>query len=430
MISRYSRKELVSIWSEENKYKIWLDVEIAAAEAMEKYKIIPKGVASLVKKKGKIKVKRIHDIEAKVKHDVIAFLTSITEQAGLKARYLHQGMTSSDVLDTTLNIQLVQSGNILLKDIDKILSVLKKQAKKYKLTPCIGRSHGIHAEPITFGLKLASFYEEFKRNKLRLKDAIENVSTCAISGAVGTFANINPNVEKHVAKKLGLKVEPISTQVIPRDRHAFYFSVLGIIAGSIERVATEIRHLQRTEVYELQEYFSKNQKGSSAMPHKKNPILSENLTGLARMVRSTVTPALENIALWHERDISHSSVERNIGPDANITLDFALVRLTNILDNMIVYPKKMLENLNLTKGLIFSQELMLELTKTGLSREKSYKLVQTYAKKCFAENLNLFEVIQSDKYIMSKISPKKLRTIFSYSKHFKNVNLIFRRVFK
>jgi adenylosuccinate lyase len=365
-----------------------------------------------------------------VKHDVIAFLTSITEKAGIKARYLHQGMTSSDVIDTSFNIQLVQSGRILLKDLDQILKILKKQAKKYKFTPCVGRSHGIHAEPITFGLKLASFYEEFKRNRKRLVDAIDEVSTCAISGAVGTFANINPNVEKHVAKKLGMKVEPISTQIIPRDRHAYYFSVLGIIAGSIERVATEIRHLQRTEIYELQEYFSKNQKGSSAMPHKKNPILSENLTGLARMVRSTVVPALENIALWHERDISHSSVERNIGPDANITLDFALVRLANILDNMIVYPKKMIENLNLTKGLIFSQELMLELTKTGLSREKSYKKVQNYAKKCFADNLNLFDLIQSDSYIMSNISQKKLKTIFSYSKHFKNVNLIFRRVFK
>ena len=430
MISRYSRKELTSIWSEENKYQIWLDVEIAAAEAMEKYKIIPKGVASIVKKRGKIRVRRIHDIEAKVKHDVIAFLTSITEQAGIKARYLHQGMTSSDVLDTTLNIQLIQSGNILLKDIDKILLVLKRQAKKYKMTPCIGRSHGIHAEPITFGLKLASFYEEFKRNKSRLQDAIENISTCAISGAVGTFANIDPRIETYVAKKLKLKPEPISTQIIPRDRHAHYFSILGIIAGSVERVSTEIRHLQRSEVYELQEFFSKDQKGSSAMPHKKNPILSENLTGLARIVRSTVIPALENIALWHERDISHSSVERNIGPDANITLDFALVRLTNILDNMIVYPKKMLENLNITKGLIFSQELMLELSKTGLSREKSYKMVQSYAKKCFAENLDLFNVIQSDKFIMSKISPKRLRSIFSYSKHFKNVNLIFRRVFK
>ena len=430
MIKRYSRKELTDIWSEENKYKIWLDVEIAAAQAMEKLGQIPKGVSSIVRKKARINVKRIHQIENQVKHDVIAFLTSVTEKAGIKARYLHQGMTSSDVLDTSYNIQLVQSGKIILKDLDQILKVLKKQAKRYKFTPCMGRSHGIHAEPITFGLKLASFYEEFKRNKKRLISAIDEVSTCAISGAVGTFANIHPNVEKHVAKKLNLKIEPISTQVIPRDRHAFYFSVLGIIAGSIERAATEIRHLQRTEVYELQEFFSKNQKGSSAMPHKKNPILSENLTGLARMIRSAVVPALENIALWHERDISHSSVERNIGPDANITLDFALVRLTNILDNMVVYPNKMLENLNITKGLIFSQELMLELTKTGLTREKSYKMVQTYSKRCFSENLNLYEAIQSDKYITSKISSKRLRSIFSYSKHFKNINLIFRRVFK
>ena len=430
MIKRYSRKELTDIWSEENKYKIWLDVEIAAAQAMEKLNQIPKGVSSIVRKKARINVKRIHQIESQVKHDVIAFLTSVTEKAGIKARYLHQGMTSSDVLDTSFNIQLVQSGKIIIKDIDQILKVLKRQANRYKFTPCMGRSHGIHAEPITFGLKLASFYAEFKRNRKRLVDAIDEVSTCAISGAVGTFANINPNVEKHVAKKLGLKVEPISTQVIPRDRHAFYFSVLGIIAGSVERVATEIRHLQRTEVYELQEFFSKKQKGSSAMPHKKNPILSENLTGLSRMVRSTVIPALENIALWHERDISHSSVERNIGPDANITIDFALVRLTNILDNMIVYPKKMLENLNITKGLIFSQELMLELTKTGLTREKSYRMVQSFSKKCFAENLNLFDVVQTDRYIMSKISIKKLKSIFSYSKHMKNVNFIFRRVIK
>ena len=430
MIERYSRKELTDIWSEENKYKIWLDVEIAAAQAMEKLGQIPKGVSSTVKKKARINVKRIHQIENKVKHDVIAFLTSITEKAGIKARYLHLGMTSSDVVDTSFNIQLAQSGKIILKDLDKILKVLKKQARKYKFTPCIGRSHGIHAEPITFGLKLASYYEEFKRNRKRLVNAIDEISTCAISGAVGTFANVNPNVEKHVAKKLGLKVEPISTQIIPRDRHAFYFSILAIIAGSIERIAIEIRHLQRSEVYELQEFFSKNQKGSSAMPHKKNPILSENLTGLSRMVRSSVIPALENIALWHERDISHSSVERNIGPDANITLDFALVRLTNILDNIIVYPKKMLENLNLTKGIIFSQELMLELTKTGLTREKSYKLVQGYAKKCFAENLDLFNLIQSDKLVMSKISINKLRSIFSYSKHFKNINFIFRRVFR
>ena len=430
MISRYSRKELVKIWSEENKYKIWLDVEIAAAEAMEKLKIIPRGVSKIVKKKGRINVRRIHQIENKVKHDVIAFLTSITEKAGIKARYLHQGMTSSDVLDTSFNIQLVQSGSMLLKDIDKILSVLKKKANKYKFTPCIGRSHGIHAEPITFGLKLASFYEEFKRNKIRLERAIKEVSTCAISGAVGTFANIDPRVEIYVSKKLKLKPEPISTQIIPRDRHAYYFSVLGIIAGSIERIATEIRHLQRSEVYELQEFFSKDQKGSSAMPHKKNPILSENLTGLARIVRSHVTPALENIALWHERDISHSSVERNIGPDSNITLDFALVRLANLLDNMIVYPKNMLKNLNLTKGLIFSQELMLELTKSGLTREKAYKIIQKHAKNSYSKNINLMELVKTDKLITSKISEKKINNIFKFSKHLKNINFIFRRVFK
>jgi|TARA_B100001741_G_scaffold306576_1_gene300217 adenylosuccinate lyase len=430
MIPRYSRKELVNIWSEENKYKIWLNIEIAAAEAMEKYKIIPRGVVSVVKKKGKIKVNRIHQIESKVKHDVIAFLTSITEQAGIKARYLHQGMTSSDVLDTSFNVQLVQSGKILINDIDKILLILKRKAKKYKLTPCIGRSHGIHAEPLTFGLKLASYYEEFKRNKKRLNDAINEISTCAISGAVGTFANISPKIEMYVSKKLKLKPEPISTQIIPRDRHAYYFSVLGIIAGSVERISTEIRHLQRTEVNELQEFFSKKQKGSSAMPHKKNPILSENLTGLARMVRSYVLPSLENIALWHERDISHSSVERNIGPDANITLDFALVRLSDVLDNMIIYPKNMLKNINLTNGLIFSQELMLELTKTGVSREKAYRIVQNLAKTSFAKNLKLKDLVKKDKLISNKISQKQIEKIFSYSKHFKNINYIFKRVFK
>ena len=339
MIKRYSRKELVDIWDEYNKYKIWLNIEIAAAQGMEKIKLIPKGVASIVKKKGKIRVKRIHQIESKVKHDVIAFLTSITEQVGFKAKFLHQGMTSSDVSDTCYNIQLVQSGNILLKDIEGILSVLKSKAKKYKNTICIGRSHGIHAEPITFGLKLASYFSEFSRNKKRLIQAINEISTCTISGAVGTFANVDPRVEKYVAKKMNLRVEPISTQIIPRDRHAYFFSVLGIIAGSVERVATEIRHLQRTEVQEVEEFFSKDQKGSSAMPHKRNPILSENLSGLSRLVRSYVVPALENIALWHERDISHSSVERNIGPDATITLDFALIRMKNILKNMNVYPK-------------------------------------------------------------------------------------------
>jgi len=430
MIERYSRKEIRKIWDEKNKYQIWLDIEIAAAQAMEKLKIIPKGVSSKTRRKAKINVDRIHKIENKVHHDVIAFLTSITEKVGAEGKFLHKGMTSSDILDTCFNIQLVQASKIINKDIDEILKVLKNKSLKYKNTICIGRSHGIHAEPTTFGLKLASFYEEFKRNKKRLINAIDEVSTCAISGAVGTFASINPNVEKHVAKKLNLKIEPISTQVIPRDRHAFYFSVLGIIAGSVERVATEIRHLQRTEVYELQEYFSKKQKGSSAMPHKKNPILSENLTGLSRMVRSYVVPALENIALWHERDISHSSVERNIGPDANITLDFALVRLSNILKNMIVYPKTMSLNLNITKGLIFSQEIMLELTKSGVSREKAYKRVQSHAKKCFAQSLNLFDVVKKDQFIIDIIPLNKLKKIFNSSSHFKNINLIFNRVFK
>ena len=429
MIKRYSRKEIAYIWEEENKYKIWLNIEVAAAAGMEKINLIPKGVASLVKKKAKIRIKRIHQIEDKVKHDVIAFLTSITEQVGMKAKFLHQGMTSSDVLDTCFNIQLVQSGKIILKDIDEILVVIKKQAKKYKNTVCIGRSHGMHAEPITFGLKLASYYEEFKRNKKRLIQAINEISTCSMSGAVGTFANIDPRVEKYVAKKLNLIVEPISTQVIPRDRHAFYFTVLAVIAGSVERVATEIRHLQRTEVQEVEEFFSKNQKGSSAMPHKRNPILSENLTGLTRLVRSYVVPALENIALWHERDISHSSVERNIGPDATITLDFALVRLKNILKNMNVYPKRMINNLKLTKGLIFSQQVMLELTKNGFSREQAYKITQKHAKYSHTKNISLLESLSKDSNLTKKINPQKLRKIFDLNYHTKKINYIFKRVF-
>ena len=429
MIKRYSRKELVDIWDEYNKYKIWLNIEIAAAEGMEKIKLIPKGVASIVKKKGKIKVKRIHQIESKVKHDVIAFLTSITEQVGFKAKFLHQGMTSSDVLDTCYNIQLVQSGNILLNDIEEILSVLKLQAKKYKNTICIGRSHGMHAEPITFGLKLASYFSEFSRNKQRLIQAINEISTCTISGAVGTFANIDPRVEKYVAKKMKLYVEPISTQVIPRDRHAYFFSILGIIAGSVERVATEIRHLQRTEIQEVEEFFSKDQKGSSAMPHKRNPILSENLSGLSRLVRSYVVPALENIALWHERDISHSSVERNIGPDATITLDFALVRMKNILKNMRVYPKKMIDNLNLTKGLIFSQQVMIELTKNGFTREEAYKVVQKHARFSWTNNISLLESLINDKNLTKKIGSRKLNNIFDLSYHTKNIDYIFKKVF-
>ena len=429
MINRYSRKELSDIWNEENKYKIWLDIEIAAAEGMEKIKLIPKGVAREIKKKSKIKVKRIHDIEKKVKHDVIAFLTSITEQVGFKARFLHQGMTSSDVLDTCFNIQLVQSGKIILKNLNETLSILKKQSKKYKNTVCIGRSHGIHAEPTTFGLKLATFYEEFKRNKKRLIQAIDEVSTCSISGAVGTFANIDPKVELYVAKKLKLQAEPISTQIIPRDRHAYFFAVLGIIAGSLERVVTEIRHLQRTEVREVEEFFSKEQKGSSAMPHKRNPILSENLTGLARLIRSYVAPALENISLWHERDISHSSVERNIGPDSTITLDFALVRMNNILKNMNVFPKKMMNNLNLTKGLYFSQQVLLELTKNGFSREEAYKIVQKHAKNSWVKNISLLDSLCSDKNIIKKITTKKISSIFNISYHTKKINYIFKRIF-
>ncbi len=430
MIERYSRKEIKSIWEEKNKYHIWFDIEIAAAQAMEKLKIIPKGISKKIKKKAVINVKRIHKIESKVHHDVIAFLTSITEKVGPEGKYLHKGMTSSDVLDTCFNIQLIQSSKIIKKDIEEILQVLKKNALRHKYTLCIGRSHGIHAEPMTFGLKMASFYEEFKRNKKRLENAIDEISTCAISGAVGTFANVNPMVEVFVAKKLRLKKEPISSQVIPRDRHAYFFSVLAIIAGSIERVSTEIRNLQRTEIQEVEEFFSKSQKGSSAMPHKKNPILSENLTGLSRMIRSYVVPALENISLWHERDISHSSVERNIGPDSTITLDFALHRLKNILENINVYPKKMLKNLNITNGLIFSQRVMLELTKVGFSREKAYKIVQMNAHNSWKQNIPLYESLLKDKTVNTKISKKDLNKIFDLNYHTKRINIIFNRVFK
>ena len=430
MIERYSRKEIKKIWEEKNKYQIWLDIEIAAAQAMEKYKIIPKGVSSKVRKKAKINVDRIHKIENKVHHDVIAFLTSITEKVGIKGKFLHKGMTSSDVLDTCFNIQLVQASKILIKDIDEILNVLKNKSLKYKKTICIGRSHGIHAEPTTFGLKLAGFYEEFKRNKKRLISAVKEISTCAISGAVGTYANVDPRVESYVAKKFNLMVEPVSTQVIPRDRHAYYFSVLAIIGGSIERVATEIRNLQKTELQEVAEFFGKKQKGSSAMPHKKNPILSENLTGLARMVRSYVVPALENISLWHERDISHSSVERNIGPDSTITLDFALNRLASILKNMTVYPKKMLENLDLSNGLIFSQRVMLELTKHGFTREKAYRIVQKNAQNSHKRNISFYDSLMNDSLINKKISNKDLRKMFDLEYHTRKINIIFNRVFK
>ena len=427
MIERYSRKELKDIWSDYNRYSIWLEIEVAAAEAMEKLKIIPRGVSKAVKKKGKINVKRILQIEEKVKHDIIAFLTSITERVGPLGKYLHKGMTSSDVLDTCFNLQLKQSGEILLKDLNVLISTLKKQAIKNKFTICVGRSHGIHAEPVTFGLKMLSFYQEFLRNKKRLEAAIDEISTCAISGAVGTFANIDPRVEKYVAKKLGLSVEPISTQVIPRDRHAFYFSALGIIASSIERLSTEIRHLQRTEVSEVEEFFGKSQKGSSAMPHKKNPILSENLTGLSRLIRSSVIPSLENVALWHERDISHSAVERNIGPDANTALDFALVRLNSVVKNLNVYPKKMRKNLDITKGLFFSQRVLLELTNNGLSREQAYSIVQKNAMKAWNNQATFLEVLLKDKSVSKKIPVNKLKQLFNFSYHTKKINIIFNR---
>ena len=411
MIKRYSRKELTDIWSEENKYKIWLDVEVAAAQAMEKLGQIPKGVSSVVRKKARINVKRIHQIETQVKHDVIAFLTSVTEKAGIKARYLHQGMTSSDVVDTSFNIQLVQSGKIILKDLDQILKVLKKQARKYKFTPCMGRSHGIHAEPITFGLKLGSFYNEFKRNLYRLEQAIEEISVCSISGPVGTYDSIDPRVEQYVAKKLKLKCEDVSTQIIPRDRHAFFFSVLGIIGSSIERFAVEIRHLQRTEILEVEEKFDTKQKGSSAMPHKRNPVLSENLTGLSRYIRSAVIPSMENIVLWHERDISHSSVERIFAPDITIALDFSLNRLNEVVKTMKVYPQNMKKNINLLHGLHNSQKLLLKLTQKGLSRQLAYSIVQKNAMSAWGNKKSFFDILKKDKKLLKYLSIQELREV-------------------
>ena len=430
MIPRYSRDIVTNIWSQESKYKIWLDIEIYAAEAMEKYKIIPKGVAAKVRKKSKINVKRIDDIEKITKHDVIAFLTSIAEKVGPEAKFLHQGMTSSDVLDTCFNIQLQRSGKLLLDDLDQLLKALKKRAIQHKKTICMGRSHGIHAEPVTFGLKLATYYEEFKRNKKRLESAVKEISTCAISGAVGTFAHITPKVEQYVSKKLNLTPEPISTQIIPRDRHAQFFSVLGIIASSAERLATEIRHLQRTEVLEAEEYFSSGQKGSSAMPHKRNPVLTENITGLARMVRSYVFPAMENIVLWHERDISHSSVERNIGPDATVTLDFLLNRLTGVVKNLVVHKGNMLSNMNKFKGLVFSQGVMLKLTQKGVKREDAYKVVQSNAMKTWDKKEDFYTNLSKDKLIKKYLTTKELEQLFDLNYHTKNVNHIFSRVFK
>ena len=430
MIERYSREEVKKIWQDHNRYKIWLDIELAAALAMEKYKLIPKGVYKKVKSKSKIDVKKILKIEGKVRHDVIAFLSSIMEKSGKEGRFLHKGMTSSDVLDTCFNLQLKQSGEILLKDIDNLLSAIKKQSIKHKFTLCIGRSHGIHAEPTTFGLKLLTYYAEFTRNKKRLQSAIEDISTCAISGAVGTFANIDPRIEKFVANKLKLKIEPISTQVIPRDRHAHFFSVLGIIASSIERFSVEIRNLQRTEVAEVYEFFKKKQMGSSAMPHKKNPVLSENLTGLARLIRSMVIPAMENVALWHERDISHSSVERNIGPDATVTLDFALNRMNEVVNSMKINKNNMKKNLDLTKGLFFSQRVMLFLTEKGLKREVAYRIVQKCALRAIDQNISFYDSLMEDKKIKDIITVNNLKNLFDFGYHTKKINVIFSRVLK
>ena len=430
MIERYSREEVKKIWQDHNRYKIWLDIELAAALAMEKYKIIPKGVYKKVKSKSKIDVKKILKIEGKVRHDVIAFLSSIMERSGKEGRFLHKGMTSSDVLDTCFNLQLKQSGEILLKDIDNLLSAIKKQSIKHKFTLCIGRSHGIHAEPTTFGLKLLTYYAEFLRNKKRLERAIEDISTCAISGAVGTFANIDPRIEKFVANKLKLKIEPISTQIIPRDRHAHFFSVLGIIASSIERFSVEIRNLQRTEVAEVYEFFKKKQMGSSAMPHKKNPVLSENLTGLARLIRSMVIPAMENVALWHERDISHSSVERNIGPDATVTLDFALNRMNEVVNSMKINKNNMKKNLDLTKGLFFSQRVMLFLTEKGLKREVAYRIVQKCALRAIDQNISFYDSLMEDKKIKDIITVNNLKNLFDFGYHTKKINVIFSRVLK
>jgi adenylosuccinate lyase len=429
MIPRYSREEMANIWEEENKFKLWMQIEAYACEAQEELGVIPKGVAKAVWEKGGFEISRILEIEKEVKHDVIAFLTNLAENVGDEARFIHQGMTSSDIIDTCFSLRLKQSAEILIKDVDKILEALKKRALEHKNSICIGRSHGIHAEPTTFGVKLAGFYAEFERAKKRLEWVKDEISTCAISGAVGTFANINPYVEEYVAKKMDLSPEPVSTQVIPRDRHAMFFAVLGVIASSVERLAIEIRHLQRTEVREASEFFSKGQKGSSAMPHKKNPILTENLTGLARVVRSYVTPSLENVALWHERDISHSSAERFSAPDATITLDFALNRLAGVVEKLLIYPENMKANLNKLKGLVNSQRVLLALTQNGISREKAYSIVQTNALKVWEEDVDFLELLKADKDVCEKIEEKELEELFDYEYHIQNAGTIMKRVF-
>ena len=435
MIPRYSRPAMTKIWEPENRFKIWFEIEAHATDALAELGVVPKSAAEALwawwATNPAIDVAAIDAIEAVTKHDVIAFLTWVAEQVGDEARFMHQGMTSSDVLDTCLAVQLTQATDILLADMDAILAALKTRAMEHKFTPTIGRSHGIHAEPVTFGLKLAQAYAEFARGRDRLVAARAEIATCAISGAVGTFANIDPKVEAHVAGKLGLSVEPVSTQVIPRDRHAMYFAILGVIASSIERLAIEIRHLQRTEVLEAEEYFSPGQKGSSAMPHKRNPILTENLTGLARMVRSAVTPAMENVALWHERDISHSSVERYIGPDATITLDFALGRLTGVVEKLLVYPARMQKNLDRMGGLVHSQRVLLALTQAGISREDSYAIVQRNAMKVWESDgaLSLLELLKADPDVTAKLSAEEIEDRFNLDYHFKHVDTIFDRVF-
>ena len=430
MIPRYSRPLMEKIWNNENRFKIWFEIEAHAAEGQAKEGVIPKSAAKKIRDLGKFEIGRIDEIEKTTKHDVIAFLTNLSENIGEEARFLHQGMTSSDVLDTALSIQMVQSTEILLKDINKLLLSLKKRAFEHKKTLCIGRSHGIHAEPTTFGLKLSGFYAEFERNYERLLVAKKEISICAISGAVGTFANISPSVESYVAKKMGLEVETISTQVIPRDRHAAWFSCLSLVASSIERLSTEIRHLQRTEVREVEEFFSLGQKGSSAMPHKRNPVLSENLTGLARIIRASLIPAMENVALWHERDISHSSVERVFAPDASIALDFAITRMTGIIDNLLIYPKKMRENMDKLKGLVNSQQVLLKLTQSGFKREEAYLLIQDVAMKVWDGEGTFLSLLAKNKKINQNLKTEELEALFDESYHTKNVDFIFKRVFK
>ncbi|MFC6792871.1 adenylosuccinate lyase [Methylobacterium komagatae] len=432
MIPRYSRPAMTAIWSPESRFRIWFEIEAHATTALAEIGVVPKDAAEKVWAMGKdatFDVARIDAIEAVTKHDVIAFLTHLAEIVGPEARFVHQGMTSSDVLDTCLNVQLVRAADILIADVDALLDALKHRAEEHKMTPTIGRSHGIHAEPVTFGLKLAQAYAEFARNRARLVAAREEIATCAISGAVGTFANIDPRVEEYVARKMGLNPEPVSTQVIPRDRHAMFFATLGVVASSLERLSIEIRHLQRTEVLEAEEYFSEGQKGSSAMPHKRNPVLTENITGLARMVRSYVTPAMENVALWHERDISHSSVERMIGPDATVTLDFALARMTGVMEKLLVYPANMQKNLDRLGGLAHSQRVLLALTQAGVSREDAYRLVQRNAMPVWRGEGDFLTLLKADTEVTAALTPEQIEECFDLGYHFKHVDTIFRRVF-